>query len=445
MWRTRRRTASALVASVAALGLSMGLVAPASASIDEDTTLDPDDVFDPSVVSPISVTRLSGPDRIATSVAASRSRDWGCAVIVARQDEYPDALASGPLADVLNAPILLIPSAAQSEEVPEIVTTEIKRLYNNIDPKQCFHAYGKGDDRITTPDEAVELSRGQLASLFTIHVIGGTGVISEDQADQLAAAVNPGITLLKRWRGVDRYQTAVEVAEETIYHYAAFRYIEPWSGDVRINTFLTTGMNFPDALAGGTGAAQNDGIILLTKGEEVERFTDEFVTNLDQTIVDLVATLCGDLDLDPLELSLCLGLELGQNTPEIITVGGPADRAARDDAGYSVDQSYVGADRYETAALLANADWWGTPTSADDFDTVGVASGQTYADAVVAGGYMANADGPLLLTRSNALPDVTRAYLEANSFTLDYAFVFGGSATIDSSVVSEIRSALNWN
>lgn len=444
MWSTRHRTASALVASVAAVGLGLSLAAPASA---EDTRLDPDKVFDPSVVEPKEVTRLSGPNRISTAVAASQSRTWGCAVIVARQDEYPDALASGPLADVLNAPILLIPSAAQTEDVPEIVTTEINRLYNNIDAEQCFHRYGG----VTTPEQARGLSGQGLASLFTIHVIGGTGVISEDQADQLAEAVNPGFTNLKRWRGADRYQTAVAVAEEIITHYAAFGlfgvppYLELWTGDTRINTFLTTGQNFPDALAGGTGAAQNDGIVLLTKGEEVERFTDEFVINLDQTIIDIVGTLCGTLDLDALQLDLCLGLEFGQNTPEIITVGGPADRAAKLDAGYSVDQSYVGANRYETASELANAPWWGTPTLASDFDTVGVASGQTYADAVVGGGYMGNADGPLLLTRSDELPDVTRDYLEGNAFTLDYAFVFGGSSTISPDVVEDIGDALNWN
>jgi hypothetical protein len=57
------------------------------------------------------VTRPSGPDRIATAVAVSQQRfpaDGSAdAVVLARSDEYPDALAGAPLAAEKNAPLLL--------------------------------------------------------------------------------------------------------------------------------------------------------------------------------------------------------------------------------------------------------------------------------------------------------------------------------------------------
>jgi hypothetical protein len=412
MAKSLRRTAG--IASVAALGLGLSLAVPANAA-----QLDPDPPFNPSVVSPTSVTRLAGPDRISTSIVASQSRNWGCDVIVARQDEFPDALAAGPLADVVNAPILLIPSAAQEEEVPEIVLTELRRLARDDD--QWYGRYGlclRTQKEIDT--QVVSVNGGPKRLGITVHIIGGTGVISEDQQEQIDDV--RGVWDTVRWRGADRYQTAVAVADAVID--IVGRYSQggpPWfTPPTQINAFLTTGTNFPDALAAGASAAQNDGVVLLTKGEEVEKFTEEFVENLAQVIVDG-----------------------RRNNPEIITVGGPADRAAVA-RGFSVDQSYVGATRYETAALLARAPFWGTPTLRYPFDAVGVASGESFADAVVGGGYMANADGPLLLTRPNELPAASSDYLEDYSFTLDYAFLFGGKATISNAVASQMSAALSW-
>ena len=62
------------------------------------------------VVTVAPVTRLAGTDRIATAVAVSQNSfptGNAGAVVLARADDYPDALVGGPLAAAKNAPLLL--------------------------------------------------------------------------------------------------------------------------------------------------------------------------------------------------------------------------------------------------------------------------------------------------------------------------------------------------
>lgn len=57
------------------------------------------------------VERFAGTDRITTAVAVSaRERDTAQTVVLARFDDYADALAGGPLAVHLDAPLLLTTS-----------------------------------------------------------------------------------------------------------------------------------------------------------------------------------------------------------------------------------------------------------------------------------------------------------------------------------------------
>ena len=79
-------------------------------------------------------------------------------IIVARDDEYTDALAATPLADVLNAPLLLNPK----DKLDPRVETEIKRL--------AASAAGKG--------ETVQ-----------VHLLGGTNALSHDVENAIDKAM----------------------------------------------------------------------------------------------------------------------------------------------------------------------------------------------------------------------------------------------------------------
>lgn len=160
------------------------------------------------------LTRVAGADRIATSIAASKAgfpaQQSASAVVIARADDFADALAGGPLAVRFQGPLLLTPSAGLRADI----RTEIQRV---------------------------------LAPGHTVYLLGGT--------DAIAAAVDSQLQSLGfnpvRISGVDRYDTAVKIAGIL--------------GDPP-TVFEADGTNFPDGLSAGPAAALSHGIVLLTAG-----------------------------------------------------------------------------------------------------------------------------------------------------------------------------------
>lgn len=153
----------------------------------------------PAPVDPV-ITRISGPDRFATAVEVSKS-GWEQAetVILARADDFADALAGVPLAYKLGAPILL---------------SGPKALHSGI----------KG--------ELVRLGAGKVL------LLGGTGVISEAVAGELREM---GLQV-ERISGRDRYATAAAIAAR----------VAPNGADT---VLAVSGLDFPDALAAASYAA----------------------------------------------------------------------------------------------------------------------------------------------------------------------------------------------
>ena len=156
------------------------------------------------------VTRVSGADRFATSVAVSQSAFPGGAdiVYVSTGRNWPDALSGGAGAVVQNAPVLL----SDTSSVPSGVLAEIDRL----NPSR-------------------------------IMLIGGTSAISDAAAAQLRT-----IATTERISGVDRYATALAVSQRVF-------------GPDRPGVTIATGVDFPDALAGVPATRVTRGPILLAR------------------------------------------------------------------------------------------------------------------------------------------------------------------------------------
>jgi trimeric autotransporter adhesin len=156
--------------------------------------------------------RIAGTNRYSTAIAISRQGwpDGAKAVVLARGDNYPDALAAAPFAYLVDAPILLtVPSQLGSTTL-----AEIQRL---------------------NPDK--------------IYLIGGKNAISESTESMLQAA---GYTV-QRISGDTRYTTAISIADQMNAHGASFD-----------TAFIVQGTNFPDALSAGAYAAMRGEPILLT-------------------------------------------------------------------------------------------------------------------------------------------------------------------------------------
>lgn len=163
----------------------------------------------PARAASVSADRVAGADRYATAaaIAAKAFPDGAATVVLARGDSYPDALAAGPLAAVLHAPVLLTPT-------------------DSLSP--------------TTAAEITALGASRAI------VVGGASAVSEavlSQLDQDGVAAD-------RISGGDRYETAAAVARRLSEEVAA----SGGSGALT-DALVVTGTAFPDALVAGTLAA----------------------------------------------------------------------------------------------------------------------------------------------------------------------------------------------
>jgi hypothetical protein len=287
------------------------------------------------------VQRVAGATRLETAMAASLDQfptvGSAQAVVLARSDNFPDALAGGPLAAKVGGPLLLTSSAS----LDTAVANEIKR----VAPKGA-----------------------------TVYILGGTKALS--------ANVESAVTTLgdtpKRLQGSDRFGTAVAIADEM--------------GDPT-TVFEATGLNFPDALAGGPAAIKSGGVILLTNGNQQSTATAAY------------------LSAHPGGTHYALG--------------GPAAKA--DPSATPL----VGDDRFWTSADIAMQFF---PTTTID----GIATGYNFPDALAAGPDLAAKSAPLLLVSAGALPEAITTVMMGQSRTIATAIVFGGTQTVPDSVAAQV-------
>jgi glucose/arabinose dehydrogenase/PKD repeat protein len=192
--------------------------------------------------------RYAGANRYETAVCVSYwtwydhddpqapANSKATAVVLARGDLFPDALAGGPLAAYRQGPLLLTTPTSLRPEVK----SEIERV----------------------------LAPGGL-----VYLLGGTASLANGIRDELQQAGYQ----TKRLAGSNRYETAIAVAEEM-----------PDTS----NFFFATGADFPDGLAAGNAAsalsiwshldtdpATRPFALLLTNGDLMPTSTLSFATS----------------------------------------------------------------------------------------------------------------------------------------------------------------------
>ena len=308
----------------------------------------------PSAGGDTTFTRLAGNDRYATAAALSRAR-FGSAstVFIATGASFPDALAGAPAAAAANGPILL----TARDALPAPTANEIARL---------------------RPSRIV--------------ILGGTGVVSDGVANQLAAYASR----VERWAGANRFETAAAISRAT------------FSPGVRV-AYLATGSSFPDALSGGAVAGRNGGPILLVTADSIPGATAN---------------------------------ELARLRPEHIVVLGGAgvvnDNVLAAAAGFSSRGSawrLAGADRFATSVAISQSTY-----GAGGSDTVFVATGRNFPDGLAGGPVAALVPGPILLVTPTQLPGSISAELQR--LAPDTVFVIGGPGAVSDGVVNAMDAAL---
>lgn len=158
-------------------------------------------------------TRISGKDRITTSVEISKSAYTTSEnVVIASGFNFADALSAGQLASALNAPLLL----SSQNKLDSQTKNEIDRL-----------------------------------KAKKVYVVGGDNAISKNGIDTTLKSEKIDVTRLE---GQDRYSTSQKVMEKTK------EIINPEY------LLIASGKNFPDALAATSFFVNHKSVMVLSDG-----------------------------------------------------------------------------------------------------------------------------------------------------------------------------------
>ena len=196
-----------------------------------------------------------------------------------------------------------------------------------------------------------------------------------------------------RLAGANRYATATAISR------SAFAPGVPVA-------YVATGLNYPDALAGGPAAGLAGGPVLLTDPGDLPQVTRDELTRL--------------------------------RPGRIVILGGPGAVSARvagqlDAFTAGPVERLSGADRYATAVAVSRASF------APGVGAAFVATGASFPDALAAGPAAIRARGPVLLTHAGSLPAATRDELvRLGPGTI---YVLGGTTAVSEAVRAAIGQA----
>lgn len=238
-----------------------------------------------------------------------------------------------------------------------------------------------------SPRCASVVGRAQLYGSGSHLVPSYTATLTDPLHQRLheagVAAYRPSVD---RVGGADRYATAALLSRDT----------EPGG-----RVFLTSGRDFPDALAAAAKAGARGEAVLLTGGPALPSVTREALVRLQPSEVVVV----GGEDAVP------------ESVLEQVARLAPVDRVS-------------GGSRYETAAALAGLD------PVVEQGSVYVATGAGFPDALAAAARAGQQSAPILLVRQDGIPEATAATLRR----LDPAriVVVGGDAAVSDDVTEEL-------
>lgn len=311
----------------------------------------------------ISTQRLFGENRYATAAAIS-AEGWETSdtVIVASGENFPDALAGAALAGDKMAPVLL----TMKNRLPSETLSEIKRLKTK-----------------------------------TIYILGGEDTISKTVEEQLSDTYT-----VVRMAGSDRYQTAVNIGQRII----SDRVKNGENTKDSDTIILSTGLDFPDALAAAPFAGQNGLPVLFTEKEALNTHTRQAL--LDWEIKKVIIT--GGTNVISEQIENVLRNELA------ITV-----------------LRLSGEDRHLTSLAIAkHFEEYPEGRSGIGYKNAALVTGEDFPDALAGAALAAKSKYPILLTSKDKVnPEVSDYLREMN---LEKLYIYGGKGVITDKVKDEI-------
>lgn len=330
--------------------------------------------------------RLDGADRYETAVKVSEY-EFGAPgvaskIVVASGENFPDALVAGPLASLLNAPLVLTRNA----ELPEIARRNIKWVFDGVAD--------------ASPD---------------VLLIGGAAAISDTVVDQIEA-IHPNLDVM-RLKGDTRVETALEVATQF-----------ELSQSVPNEVFIVNGLGFADALS-ASGPASDRGInydlspILLNDSTSSLNASLRAYLEARTDRINRIHLIGGYSVLAP---------SLSTEIYAIFTAQGKNP---------AIDQ-ITGQNRYETSANVAeifygNKDPRSVGIANGEKFPDALVGGQDSGKA-----FMSNMQQAFVLVQPDAIPAPVQYFLELHKGTLTSAVIYGGTASVSEDVHLQLISYL---
>jgi putative cell wall-binding protein len=335
----------------------------------------------------VAESRVAGLDRYATAAAVAQATfpAPNGNIILASGENFPDGLAAAGLAGAANAPVLL-----------------------------------------TTEDALPSVTANAMAAIFgaaptkTVHIVGGTAAVSQAVEDQVAAL---GYTI-NRIAGENRYETAADIAAFAVT--LAPVGTTNVSGSALRTVIVTTGANFPDALAGGAPAFRGKHPILLTAPDALSPETAAALTSLSaQRVILLGGTAAVSQGVeDAIEASGIL----------VTRVSG-ADRGETAKNLADVLVATLAAGGFNFYGATAPSACLGTGVAGPNLALI--VSGSGFADALAAGPHGGVCAAPILI----AGDDATSTFLTAQASSVGLIRAIGGTAAVSADALTAAVAA----
>ncbi|EGW41825.1 cell wall-binding repeat-containing protein [Desulfosporosinus sp. OT] len=236
---------------------------------------------------------------------------------------------------------------------------------------------------------AATLDELQRLKPKTIFILGGRAVVSAQIEQTLKAEYQNVI----RIGGYDQYETAAMIA----------RYLKEQNLAAPGKAVVAYGENFPDALAVSSLAAFQHIPILLTKTHSLPSFTQDAL----QVLQVSKTTVVGG--------TAVISTEVANQLPGM--------------------ERFSGMDKYATAIAIAKG-------MNADLNTVFVATGENFPDALAGSALAARTKSPIVLV-NKVLPTVADNFLKSNIGRIREMMVLGGTGVVSDKVMESIADTLD--
>lgn len=195
-----------------------------------------------------------------------------------------------------------------------------------------------------------------------------------------------------RLSGIDRYKTSAKIAAKLI--------------DNKTTTLeIASGENYADALSLNNAAEKDKAPILLVRVNAIDKSVEDVIKSSKASLINIAGG----------EKSVSESTKVNVKKISNATVN-----------------RIGGADRYETSILLAK--YSGAK------EVVVVASGENFADALVAAPFSAKQKGAILLTNKDKLGQKTEQFIKDTKFNKSY--VIGGEKSVSEDVITQLTNII---